>query len=124
MTLAETISSLDIEGSPASAEEKESFVSRPIEEIEKLFHQKQHHILTEDYDDLHKDFCRSIFQNRQSFVGTGFQLVLAHRAGFAPLYELRVFNCLTSITDAIALNPYMKLRRHKWKNLPSTVDRR
>ena len=85
---AETISSPDTEGSPASAAEKENFVARPIEEIEELFHQKQCHILIENYDDLHKDFCRSIFQNRQSFVGTGFQPVLAHRAGFAPLYEL------------------------------------
>ena len=67
---------------------KESFVAKPIEDIDELFRQKQYHILIENYDDLHKDFCRSIFQNRQSFVGTGFQPVLAHRAGFAPLYEL------------------------------------
>ena len=56
----------DTGGSPASAEGKESFVAKPIEEIDQLFHQKQYHILIEDYDDLHKDFCRSIFQNRYS----------------------------------------------------------
>ena len=49
------------EGGPASAEVIETFVAKPIEEIEELFHQKQYHILIEDYDDLHKDFCRSIF---------------------------------------------------------------
>ena len=59
---AETISpSPDTEGSPASAEATDDFVARPIEKIEKLFHQKQYHLLIEDYDDLHKDFCRSIF---------------------------------------------------------------
>ena len=45
---AETISSPDTEGSPASAEEKESFVAKPIAEIEELFHQKQYQIVIEE----------------------------------------------------------------------------
>ena len=40
------------EGSPASAEEKESFVARPIEEIEELFHQKQYQIVIEECERL------------------------------------------------------------------------
>lgn len=35
---AETISSADTEGSPASAEATDDFVARPIEKTEKLFH--------------------------------------------------------------------------------------
>ena len=49
---AETISASDTEGSPASAEEKESFVARPIEEIEALFHQKQYQIVIEECERL------------------------------------------------------------------------
>ena len=49
---AETISSPDTEGSPASAEEKESFIARPIEEIEELFHQKQYQIVIEECERL------------------------------------------------------------------------
>ena len=40
------------EGSPASAEEKESFVARPIEEIEELFHQKQYQVVIEECERL------------------------------------------------------------------------
>ena len=49
---AETVSSPDTEGSPASAEEKENFVARPIEEIEELFHQKQYQIVIEECERL------------------------------------------------------------------------
>ena len=49
---AETIFLSDTEGSPASAEEKESFVARPIEEIEELFHQEQYQIVIEECERL------------------------------------------------------------------------
>ena len=49
---AETVSSSDTEGSPASAEEKESFVASPIEEIEELFHQKQYQIVIKECERL------------------------------------------------------------------------
>ena len=50
---AETVSPRsDTEGSPASAEEKENFVAKPIEEIEELFHQKQYQIVIEECERL------------------------------------------------------------------------
>ena len=49
---AETISSPDTQGSPASAEQKENFVAKPIEEIEELFHQKQYQIVIEECERL------------------------------------------------------------------------
>ncbi len=39
-------------GGPASAEEEEDFVAKPIEEIEKLFHQKQYQIVIEECERL------------------------------------------------------------------------
>lgn len=48
----EKISSPDTEGSPTSAEEKEAFVARPIEEIEELFRQKQYQIVIEECERL------------------------------------------------------------------------